>query len=168
MPGASASGYRAIAPIRMLPNAAERHVAAVTARERHASFVQDRWVHEHDVGHGHECSQSGENFGLPICPERLKFEITFQMPGERAHHCRNASISTASATSDESVPESETSWSPSGSPFSEGMGIEMAGTPRAVHGMFITGSPVDSRPRGATPGAAGVSRIGYWPNWRLR
>ena len=33
-----------------------------------------------------------------------------------------------------------------------GMGMEMAGVPKAVHGAFIRGSPVDARPNGAGPG----------------
>lgn len=37
-----------------------------------------------------------------------------------------------------------------------GIGIEIAGVPKAVHGAFILGSPVDARPRGAGPAPAPV------------
>ena len=39
------------------------------------------------------------------------------------------------------------------------MGMEIAGTPSAVHGEFIIGSPVDSRPAGAGPGAEGAGIV---------
>ena len=34
--------------------------------------------------------------------------------------------------------------------------MEMAGVPKAVQGAFILGSPVDAKPEGAGPVAAGV------------
>jgi hypothetical protein len=40
------------------------------------------------------------------------------------------------------------------------MGIEIAGVPKAVHGAFILGSPVEVRPSGAGPTAAGVRMTG--------
>ena len=40
------------------------------------------------------------------------------------------------------------------------MGIEIAGVPKAVHGEFIRESPVEARPRGAGPVAAGVRMTG--------
>ena len=40
------------------------------------------------------------------------------------------------------------------------MGIEIAGVPKAVHGAFILGSPVDARPSGAGPVAAGTTITG--------
>jgi len=36
----------------------------------------------------------------------------------------------------------------------------MAGVPSAVHGAFMRESPVDARPAGAGPGAAGTRMIG--------
>ena len=49
---------------------------------------------------------------------------------------------------------------PSGSPLAIGMGIEMAGVPRAVQGAVIRGSPVVDKPKGAGPVAAGVRITG--------
>ena len=47
------------------------------------------------------------------------------------------------------------SCSPSGKPLETGMGMEIAGVPKAVYGAFILGLPVDARPNGAGPIAAG-------------
>ncbi len=41
------------------------------------------------------------------------------------------------------------------------MGMEIAGVPKAVHGAFILGSPVDARPNGAGPVAAGDRITGF-------
>ena len=45
-------------------------------------------------------------------------------------------------------------------PLGTGRGIEIAGVPRAVHGAFILGSPVDDKPSGAGPVAAGTKITG--------
>src|SRR5215467_9992253 len=125
--------------------------------------MQDRRVHEHDVCHRHECSQASQDFGPPVGCELLELEVALESRHQRANHWRRASISTARARRAASVPDSETSCRPSGSPRA-GIGMEIAGTPRAVHGAFMTGSPVDSSPAGAAPGAAGVISTGYWRN----
>src|SRR5436190_988591 len=59
-----------------------------------------------------------------------------------------------------SWPDSAVSCSPSGKPPETGIGMEMAGGPRAVHGEFILASPVDARPNGAGPVAAGTKMTG--------
>src|SRR4029077_13480680 len=59
-----------------------------------------------------------------------------------------------------SWPCSALSCSPNGNPFGTGIGTEIAGDPKAVHGAFILGSPVDARPNGAGPTAAGVRITG--------
>src|SRR6266853_357759 len=59
-----------------------------------------------------------------------------------------------------SWPWSAASCSPRGKPLATGIGIEIAGVPKAVHGAFILGSPVDARPNGAGPTAAGVRITG--------
>ena len=38
--------------------------------------------------------------------------------------------------------------------------MEIAGVPKAVHGRFILGSPVDEKPSGAGPVAAGIKITG--------
>jgi hypothetical protein len=43
------------------------------------------------------------------------------------------------------------------------MGMEIAGVPKAVHGAFILGLPVDARPNGAGPIAAGDKWKGPFP-----
>jgi len=40
------------------------------------------------------------------------------------------------------------------------MGIEIAGVPNAVHGAFILASPIDAKPNGAGPVAAGTKTTG--------
>jgi len=45
-----------------------------------------------------------------------------------------------------------------------GIGMEMAGVPKAVHGAFIRGSPVDVNPNGAGPVAAGTKITGVSSN----
>ena len=59
-----------------------------------------------------------------------------------------------------SCPCSAVSWSPSGKPFATGIGMVMADVPMAVHGAFILGSPVDDKPNGAGPMAAGTRITG--------
>src|SRR5579864_8089049 len=60
-----------------------------------------------------------------------------------------------------SRPSSAASCNPIGNPpAGTGMGIEIAGAPKAVHGEFILGSPVDAKPSGAGPVAAGVRITG--------
>ena len=76
---------------------------------------------------------------------------------------RSISIScsrTAARITLASCPWSAVSCSPSGNPLATGMGIEMAGVPKAVHGRFIRASPVDARPMGAGPVAAGTRITG--------
>jgi hypothetical protein len=52
------------------------------------------------------------------------------------------------------------SCNPSGNPLRTVRGIEIAGVPKAVHGAFILGSPVDAKPKGAGPVAAGTKITG--------
>ena len=78
MPGASAIGYRANAPIRIVANAADRHVAANTAGNRHARVLENRGIHEHDVRHRDERRESGQNLRLPVRLQALKLEISLQ------------------------------------------------------------------------------------------
>src|SRR5262249_34614816 len=59
-----------------------------------------------------------------------------------------------------SWPQSAASCNPRGKPLATGIGIEIAGVPNAVHGAFILGSPVDAKPNGAGPTAAGVRITG--------
>jgi hypothetical protein len=59
-----------------------------------------------------------------------------------------------------SWPDSAVSCNPNGNPSETCMGIEMAGVPKAVQGAFILGSPVEARPSGAGPVAAGVRITG--------
>src|SRR6201984_1594089 len=49
---------------------------------------------------------------------------------------------------------------PRGRPLTVGMGIDIAGVPRAVQGAFMRGSPVVDKPSGAGPTAAGVRITG--------
>src|SRR5579872_1658775 len=77
------------------------------------------------------------------------------VPGHYGRRERSASISTPSANSAASDSGAETSCRPRGNPGT-GMGMEMAGKPRAVQGRLRIGSPVDARPAGAGPGAEGV------------
>jgi hypothetical protein len=67
---------------------------------------------------------------------------------------------TAVRSSLASWPWPAASWSPRGNALVIGIGIEIAGVPKAVHGAFIFGSPVDVRPNGAGPVAAGVNITG--------
>jgi hypothetical protein len=59
-----------------------------------------------------------------------------------------------------SSPCAAVSCRPSGNPLGTGIGIEMAGVPSAVHGRFIREFPVDPRPLGAGPVAAGTRMTG--------
>src|SRR5215469_14811295 len=54
-----------------------------------------------------------------------------------------------------SWPWSAVSCNPRGNPLGTGRGMEIAGVPKAVQGEFILGSPVDAKPKGAGPAAAG-------------
>src|SRR5580692_6551444 len=72
------------------------------------------------------------------------------------HLCKR----TAARSNLKSSPTSAVNCKPSGSPRKRGMGIEMAGVPRDVQGAFILGSPVEARPKGAGPVAAGVRITG--------
>src|SRR5262249_57464008 len=57
-----------------------------------------------------------------------------------------------------SRPRGPTSWAPSGRPPSPAnSGKDTAGKPLKVHKVQNAGSPVEPRPFGATPGAAGVT-----------
>src|SRR5882762_551175 len=70
--------------------------------------------------------------------------------------CRCTAVQSTLA----SWPWSAVSCSPSGNPSGTGRGIEIAGVPRAVHGAFILESPVDDKPSGAGPVAAGTKITG--------
>ena len=59
-----------------------------------------------------------------------------------------------------SWPCSAVNCSPSGSASATGIGTEIAGVPNAVHGEFILELPVNAKPSGAGPGAAGTSMTG--------
>ena len=53
------------------------------------------------------------------------------------------------------------SWSPKGKPpLRTGIGIDIAGVPKVVHGLFILPSPVEVSPTGAGPVAAGTRITG--------
>src|SRR6266567_3243876 len=67
---------------------------------------------------------------------------------------------TAARSTLASWPWSAASCSPRGKPLATGIGIDIAGVPKAVHGAFILGSPVDARPNDAGPTAAGVRITG--------
>src|ERR1700692_701282 len=60
----------------------------------------------------------------------------------------------------ESWPRSAVNCKPRGRPLAMGMGIDIAGVPKAVQGAFMRGSPVVDKPRGAGPTAAGVRITG--------
>jgi hypothetical protein len=53
-------------------------------RQRHARFVQDLGIHQHDVSHGDEGRQARQDFRFPIRAEPLELEVSFQ-PGEDGH-----------------------------------------------------------------------------------
>ena|SRR6516162_3884913 len=74
-------------------------------------------------------------------------------------------------STDAAVPNSRASWpgaavscNPRGSPLEIGIGIEIAGVPNAVHGLFIRVSPVNAKPNGAGPTAAGERMTGVISN----
>src|ERR1700693_233670 len=67
---------------------------------------------------------------------------------------------TAARNTLASCPRSAVNCNPRGSPLAIGMGIDMAGVPKAVQGAFILGSPVLDKPKGAGPVAAGVRITG--------
>ena len=78
----------------MLPNAADRQVAATTAWSGMPVSLEDGGVHEDDVRHRDEGSGAGENFRLPIGAERSEFEVTLQpiARGQAPARLRRASM----------------------------------------------------------------------------
>src|SRR5262249_26022992 len=78
----------------------------------------------------------------------------------RDHTSSDSCARTAARSSLASCSGSAVSCSPRGKPLLTFMGIEIAGVPKAVHGAFILGSPVDASPCGAGPVAAGTKITG--------
>ena len=64
--------------MRMLPKAAQRQVAAVTAASGMPVSCEDGGIHEDDVGHRDEGGEAGEDFGAPVGAEPLEFEVPLQ------------------------------------------------------------------------------------------
>jgi len=67
---------------------------------------------------------------------------------------------TAARSSRASSPGAAVSCSPKGKRSPTGIGTEIAGTPSAVHGVFMLESPVDASPKGAGPVAEGARITG--------
>ncbi len=68
----------------------------------------------------------------------------------------------AACSSRPSSPRRPTSWTPTGSPFGPvRSGSDTAGMPHSDHSVLKAGLPVEARPSGASPGAAGVRIASY-------
>ncbi len=53
-------------------------MAAVTAARGMPAAGQDGWIDQHDVGHGQEGGDAGQNFGAPVGSQAGEFKVGFK------------------------------------------------------------------------------------------